>query len=231
MSYVFAPSPTVSVPVVGSAQQFPVHRIYCVGRNYEDHAVEMGHSGREPPFFFMKPADAVLVVKGNESADLPYPSLTNNLHHEIELVVAIGVGGKDIAVADALGHIYGYAVGLDMTRRDLQNDMKKQGRPWCIGKGFDHSAPIGPITPAPAVPDINQAEITLLVNGTVRQTSVISRLIWNVAETIAQLSSAWALQPGDLIYTGTPAGVAAVVPGDALVGSITGLTPITLKVR
>ncbi len=231
MTYAFTPSPTVSVPVVGSAQQFPVHRIYCVGRNYEDHAIEMGHSGREPPFFFMKPADAVLVVKAGETADLPYPSLTHNLHHEIELVVAIGLGGKDIAIEEALLHIYGYAVGLDMTRRDLQNDMKKQGRPWCIGKGFDHSAPIGPITPAQAVPGINQAAITLQVNGGVRQTSQISRLIWNVAETIAQLSSAWALQPGDLIYTGTPAGVAAVVPGDVLAGSITGLTPIKLQVR
>ncbi len=230
MTYVFTPSPTVSVPVVGSTQQFPVHRIYCVGRNYEDHAVEMGHTGREPPFFFMKPADAVLVVNAGETADLPYPSLTHNLHHEIELVVAIGVGGKDIAVEDALLHIYGYAVGLDMTRRDLQNDMRKQGRPWCIGKGFDHSAPIGPITPAQAVPSISQAEISLQVNGALRQTSLISRLIWNVTETIAQLSSAWELQPGDLIYTGTPAGVAAVVSGDVLAGSITGLTPIKLQV-
>ena len=230
MAYVFQPSPTTSVPVVGTDALFPVHRIYCVGRNYEEHALEMGHSGREPPFFFMKPADAVLVVRQGSTAVLPYPSLTHNLHHEIELVVAIGVGGKDIDAADAHRHIFGYAVGLDMTRRDLQNDMKKQGRPWCIGKGFDQSAPIGPITPAKALPNINQADICLRVNGVVRQHSQINRLIWNVSETIAQLSQAWALQPGDLIYTGTPAGVAAVVHGDSLEGSIAGLTPISLKV-
>ena len=230
MQYTFAPAPTVSVPVVGTEAQFPVHRIYCVGRNYEEHAQEMGHSGREPPFFFMKPADAVVVASAGQSAALPYPSLTHNLHHEIELVVAIGVGGKNIAVEQASAHIFGYAVGLDMTRRDLQNDMKKQGRPWCIGKGFDHSAPIGPITPAQQVPGINSADIRLQVNGALRQHSQIGRLIWNVAETISQLSSAWALQPGDLIYTGTPAGVAAVVAGDTLTASIDGLTPITLNV-
>ena len=137
MRYVFNPAPTVSLPVVGSPLRFPVHRIYCVGRNYEDHAKEMGFSGREPPFFFMKPADAVLEANAGETATLPYPSLTHNLHHEIELVVAIGKGGKNIKATDAQQHIFGYAVGLDMTRRDLQNEMKKQGRPWCIGKGFD----------------------------------------------------------------------------------------------
>ena len=230
MQYTFAPSPVVSVPVVGSAAQFPVHRIYCVGRNYEEHAQEMGHSGREPPFFFMKPADAVVVVNTGETTALPYPSLTSNLHHEVELVVAIGTGGKNIPVEQASAHIFGFAVGLDMTRRDLQNDMKKQGRPWCIGKGFDHSAPIGPITPALAVPGIAAADISLHVNGALRQQSQISRLIWNVAETIAQLSSAWALQPGDLIYTGTPAGVGAVVAGDTLLANIDGLTPISLTV-
>ncbi len=230
MDYCFAPAPIVSVPVVGTVAQFPVHRIYCVGRNYEEHAQEMGHSGREPPFFFMKPADAVLVVAPGQTAALPYPSLTHNLHHEVELVVAIGVGGKNIAAENASAHIFGYAVGLDMTRRDLQNDMKKQGRPWCIGKGFDHSAPIGPITPAPDAPAVHTANISLQVNGTLRQQSQISRLIWNVAETIAELSSAWALQPGDLIYTGTPAGVAAVQAGDTLTASIDGLTPISLTV-
>lgn len=230
MDYVFPPSPTAAIPVVGSSQFFAVHRIYCVGRNYEEHAQEMGHSGREPPFFFMKPADAVLLAQPGETTDLPYPSLTNNLHHEIELVVAIGKGGRNIAVEQAQQHIFGYAVGLDMTRRDLQNDMKKQGRPWSIGKGFDHSAPIGPITPATAVPHIAAAEISLRVNGAVRQSSHIERLIWNVSETIAQLSSAWTLQVGDLIYTGTPAGVGAVVVGDLLEGSITGLSPIALKV-
>jgi fumarylpyruvate hydrolase len=231
MDFVFTPAPVVSVPVVGTHAQFAVHRIYCVGRNYEEHAREMGHTGREPPFFFMKPADAVVVVNAGDTASLPYPSLTSNLHHEIELVVAIGVGGKNIAVDQAANHIFGYAVGLDMTRRDLQNDMKKQGRPWCIGKGFDHSAPIGPITRAAAVPGIHQADISLKVNGVQRQSSQISQLIWNVAETIAQLSAAWALQPGDLIYTGTPAGVGAVAAGDTLEGAITGLTPIALNVR
>jgi len=230
MDYCFAPAPTVSVPVVGQTAEYPVHRIYCVGRNYEEHAKEMGHTGREPPFFFMKPADAVVVVNAGDTVTLPYPSLTHNLHHEIELVVAIGKGGANIAVEHAAEHIFGYAVGLDMTRRDLQNDMKKQGRPWCIGKGFDYSAPIGPITPAIQVPDIGQANICLQVNGVTRQQSQISQLIWNVAETIAQLSAAWALQPGDLIYTGTPAGVGAVVAGDALAGSIDGLTPIALYI-
>jgi len=230
VDYVINPSPVVSVPVVGTSAQFPVHRIYCVGRNYAEHAQEMGHSGREAPFFFMKPADAVLVCPPGQTVALPYPSLTSNLHHEVELVVAIGTGGKDIPVDQALQHIFGYAVGLDMTRRDLQNDMKKQGRPWCIGKGFDHSAPIGPITPATAVPDIGQADISLQVNASVRQSSQISQLIWSVAETIAQLSAGWTLQPGDLIYTGTPAGVAAVVRGDRLQASITGLTAIDLQV-
>jgi fumarylpyruvate hydrolase len=229
MSYAFEPTPVVSVPVVGKAERFPVHRIYCVGRNYEEHAKEMGFTGREPPFFFMKPADAVLVVNAGETGDMPYPSLTKNLHHEIELVVAIGKGGKNIKAADAMSHIYGYAVGLDMTRRDLQNDMKKQGRPWCIGKGFDHSAPINPITPAAKAGDVANAEIYVQVNGQDRQRSTTSQLIWNIAETIEHLSAAWELQAGDLIYTGTPEGVGAVVAGDTLVGSVAGLGE--LKVR
>ncbi len=230
MNTVFSPAPGVTVPVVGTSAQFPVHRIYCVGRNYVEHAQEMGHTGREPPFFFMKPADAVLVVPPGSVTPLPYPSLTKNLHHEIELVVAIGTGGKNIAVEQAESHIFGYAVGLDMTRRDLQNEMKAQGRPWCIGKGFDHSAPIGPITPKEAAGDISRAAISLQVNQAVRQNSTVAQLIWNIAETIAELSNAWALQPGDLIYTGTPAGVGAVLPGDTLRGSISGLTDIELKV-
>ena len=230
MTFVFPPAPIVSVPVVGSSALFPVHRIYCVGRNYAEHAREMGHSGREPPFFFMKPNDAVLVVSPGVVANLPYPSLTQNLHHEIELVVAIGTGGKDIPVDQAQAHIFGYAVGLDMTRRDLQSDMKAQGRPWCIAKGFDHSAPIGPITPKAAAGDIGHAAINLQVNGVPRQQGSIDQLIWNISDTIAQLSAAWALQPGDLIYTGTPAGVGAVVRGDSLRGSISGLTTIELQV-
>ena len=230
MNYLFTPPPVVSVPVLGHTERFPVHRIYCVGRNYEDHAKEMGFTGRESPFFFIKPTDALVVVNAGETGTLPYPSLTHNFHHEIELVVAIGKGGKNIQVADAMAHIYGYAVGLDMTRRDLQNDMKKQSRPWCIGKAFDASAPIGPITPVAQAGDITQAEIFVQVNGTDRQRSQVSKLIWNIAEIIAHVSTAWALQPGDLIYTGTPEGVGAVVPGDTLHGGVSGLQSISLQV-
>jgi fumarylpyruvate hydrolase len=230
-TYVFPPAPTPAVPVVGQSAQFAVHRIYCVGRNYEDHAKEMGHSGREAPFFFMKPADAILNCPADSTTGLPYPTLTSNLHHEIELVVAIGLGGSNIAAADAHRHIFGYAVGLDMTRRDLQNDMKKQGRPWCIGKGFEHSAPIGAITPAAQVPNMAQAEIALTVNGQDRQRSNVAKLIWNIAETIEQLTAAWTLQAGDLIFTGTPEGVGAVVRGDVLLGSVTGLHSINVRVE
>ncbi|TSA13818.1 MAG: FAA hydrolase family protein [Comamonadaceae bacterium] len=230
MSYVFNPAPVVSVPVFGSALRFPVHRIYCVGRNYEEHAKEMGFSGREAPFFFMKPADALLVVNPGETGRMPYPTLTSNLHHEIELVVALGKGGKNIAAADAHKHIFGYAVGLDMTRRDLQNEMKKLGRPWSISKGFDHSAPIGAITAAADAPDIASAEILLQVNGQQRQRSQIAKLIWNISEVIEHLSAAWELQSGDLIYTGTPEGVAAVVAGDSMSAGVTGLQSITVTV-
>jgi fumarylpyruvate hydrolase len=230
MNYVFTPPAPVSVPVVGCAERFPVHRIYCVGRNYEDHAKEMGGTGRELPFFFLKPADTLLVAEPGYTTTLPYPSLTNNLHHEIELVVAIGQGGRNIRAQDAARHIYGYAVGLDMTRRDLQTEMKKQGRPWCIGKAFEHSAPIGPITRAHEAGDIQNAALWLHVNGSERQRSNVARQIWNVAETIEQLSTAWTLQAGDLIYTGTPEGVAAVVPGDTLVGGVDGLDSISLRV-
>jgi fumarylpyruvate hydrolase len=230
MNYLFPPTATVAVPVVGETAQFPVHRIYCVGRNYEEHAKEMGFTGREPPFFFLKPADALIVVPDGQTGVQPYPSLTHNFHHEIELVVAIGTGGKNIKAAEAIKHIYGYAVGLDMTRRDLQNEMKKQGRPWCIGKAFDHSAPIGPITPVAQAGEVAQAEIGLQVNGQIRQTSTISKLIWNIAETIEHLSAAWELQAGDLIYTGTPEGVAAVVPGDVLTGHVSGLGSLSVKI-
>jgi fumarylpyruvate hydrolase len=230
MSFVFTPPPLVSVPVVGTLDRFPVHRVYCVGRNYEEHAKEMGFTGREPPFFFLKPADAVVVVEAGQTGVIPYPSLTSNLHHEIELVAAIGTGGKNIKAADALKHIFGYAVGLDMTRRDLQGEMKKQGRPWCIGKAYDHSAPIGPITPADKAGDVANAELYLQVNGKDRQRSTVSKLIWNLAETIEHLSTAWELQPGDLIYTGTPEGVAAVVSGDTMVGEVKGLGTLTVKV-
>ncbi len=229
MSYVFPPPPVPSVPVRGTKQRFAVHRIYCVGRNYAEHAKEMGFSGREPPFFFMKPADAIFALEEGETGALPYPGLTTNLHHEIELVVAIGKGGKDIVAADAAQHIYGYAVGMDMTRRDLQNDMKKQGRPWCIGKGFDHSAPIGPITPVAEAGAVERAAIWLRVNGVQRQRSTLTQLIWSVAETIEHLSAAWQLQPGDLIFTGTPEGVGAVVRGDRLEGGVDGLAYLQLE--
>ena len=230
MSYVIPPAPQASVPVVGSTQRFPVHRIYCVGRNYAEHAKEMGFTGREPPFFFMKPADAVLPVNPGETGQMPYPTLTKDLHHEIELVVAIGKGGKHIAAADALSHIWGYAVGLDMTRRDLQGEMKKQGRPWCIGKAFEASAPISAITPVQQAGNVAQAEIWLQVNGQDRQRSHISQLIWNIAETIEHLSQAWELQPGDLIMTGTPEGVSAVQAGDVLEGGITGLGTLRVQI-
>jgi fumarylpyruvate hydrolase len=232
MSYVL-PAPRVSaVPVAGgeSGAKFPVHRIYCVGRNYVDHAIEMGHSGREPPFFFMKPADAVLPVTEGLVGQMRYPSLTRDLHHEVELVVAIGKGGRDIKAADATGHIWGYAVGLDMTRRDLQGEAKKLGRPWCIGKGFDQSAPIGPIRPA-AQCYVNAAtRIALDVNGTPRQHSVIGKLIWSVPEIIEQLSAAWDLAPGDLIFTGTPEGVAAVLEGDTLHARIDGVGSLQVQI-
>ena len=231
MSFVITPPAVVSVPVVGTADRFPVARVYCVGRNYEEHAKEMGFTGREPPFFFIKPTDALVVVNANETGTIPYPSLTKNLHHEIELVVAISTGGKDIKAADAHKHIYGYAVGLDMTRRDLQGEMKKQGRPWEIGKSYDHSAPIGPIVPAAQAGDSANAEISLQVNGRDRQRSTVSKLIWNIGEIIEHLSAAWELQPGDLIYTGTPEGVAAVVSGDTMLGVVAGLPALTVKVQ
>jgi fumarylpyruvate hydrolase len=230
MSYVFNPAPVVTVPVAGKTERFPVHRIYCVGRNYVEHAKEMGFTGREAPFFFLKPADAAVVVPQGETGTMAYPSLTKDLHHEVELVVAIGTGGRNIKAADAHKHIYGYAVGLDMTRRDLQGEMKKQGRPWCIGKAFEQSAPIGPITPAAQAGDVANAQILLKVNGQDRQRSNVWKLIWNIGEIIEHVSTAWDLQAGDLIYTGTPEGVAAVAVGDTLEGSVTGLGNLSLRI-
>jgi fumarylpyruvate hydrolase len=230
MSYVIPAPRQATVPVVGGGE-FPVRRIYCVGRNYAEHAQEMGFTGREPPFFFLKPADAVLPVADGATGEMAYPPLTKNLHHEIELVVAIGTGGRDIAVEDAARHIWGYAIGLDMTRRDLQGEMKKQGRPWCIGKGFDQSAPIGPIHPMAATGELTRGAITVAVNGQPRQKGDLSELIWSVNETIATLSRAWTLQPGDLVFTGTPAGVGAVVAGDVMEGAIEGLGTLRVAVR
>ena len=224
-----APSP-VLVPVAGGGS-WPVRRVYCVGRNYEEHAKEMGFTGREPPFFFMKPADAIVVVPEGATGEIAYPPGTSNLHYELELVAAIGTGGANIRAADAMRHVWGYAVGLDMTRRDLQGEMKKQGRPWEIGKAFDQSAPIGPIVPAARAPGATAATIELKVNGAVKQSSSTSKLIWSVAETIEHLSAAWRLEPGDLIFTGTPEGVGPLVPGDRVEARIDGLAPLSFTVK
>ncbi len=230
MTLVFTPPSITTVPVAGGGE-FPVRRIYCVGRNYVEHAQEMGFTGREPPFFFMKPTDAVVAVPDGETGLIDYPSVTKNFHYEIELVVAIGTGGRDIKAVDATKHIWGYAVGLDMTRRDIQGDMKKQGRPWCIGKGFDQSAPTGPITPYAQTGELLAGAITLDVNGVRKQTGDLNQLIWSVNEIIEQLSQAWTLQAGDLIMTGTPAGVGPVVSGDVMVGTVEGLGAIKVAVR
>jgi fumarylpyruvate hydrolase len=230
MTLVFTPPAITTVPVVGGGE-FPVRRIYCVGRNYVEHAQEMGFTGREPPFFFMKPTDAVVAVPDGETGVIDYPTVTKNFHYEIELVVAIGTGGRDIAAADATKHIWGYAVGLDMTRRDIQGDMKKQGRPWCIGKGFDQSAPVGPIAPFAQTGELLTGAITLDVNGVRKQTGDLNQLIWSVNEIIEQLSLAWTLQAGDLIMTGTPAGVGPVVSGDVMVGTVEGLGTLQVAVR
>jgi fumarylpyruvate hydrolase len=230
MEYVFPPAPTISIPVLGRDARFPVRNVYCVGRNYADHAREMGYTGREPPFFFMKPASALLVVEAGQTGEMSYPSLTASLHHEIELVAAIGTGGADIPAAQASRHVFGYAVGLDMTRRDLQEDMKRQSRPWEIGKAFDQSGPIGPIVPAADAGDPEHAEISLQVNGNDRQRSSVSSLIWTIGEIIEHVSAAWQLQPGDLVFTGTPEGVAAVEKGDTLLGEIDGLPPLACRI-
>jgi fumarylpyruvate hydrolase len=225
--------PTVeqpSVAISGSSARFPVRRVYCVGRNYADHAKEMGASGREPPFFFFKPSDALFNVAAGTTQEWPYPSMTQDLHHEVELVVAVGRGGKNIAVSDAAKHIWGYAVGLDMTRRDLQAAMKKEAKPWCIGKGFDHGAPIGPLFPIESTGEITAGPITLKVNGEVRQQGDIADLIWSINEVIAHVSNAWVLQAGDLIYTGTPAGVGPVARGDVMTVEATRVGGFALKV-
>ena len=217
--------PLVAVPVAGGGR-FPVRRIFCVGRNYAAHAREMGHDpNREPPFFFTKPADALVI--GGE--DTPYPPQSNDLHHEMEQVVAIGTGGADIAAAGALGHVWGYAAGLDLTRRDLQAEAKKLGRPWDMAKGFDHSAPIGLLVPAAGI-DPGRGRIELRVNGELRQSSDLDQLIWSVPEVIAYLSHLVRLAPGDLIFTGTPEGVAACERGDVLEGMIEGVGPVRTRI-
>ena len=232
-NFIFPPQAPVGLPVNGSDAAFPVRRVYCVGRNYAAHAREMGFDpDREPPFFFCKPNDAasIVPVPAGVTVELPYPPRTENYHYEIELVVAIGKAGRDIAPEDAPAHIFGYAVGLDMTRRDLQMRMREQGRPWEIGKAFDYSAPIGPITARRDVGAVDAGAIALTVDGKTVQGSDITHLIWNVSETIAQLSTLFELQPGDLIMTGTPEGVGAVTRGQTMTGTIDGLEPISVKV-
>src|SRR5690606_30940339 len=231
MSYVISAPEVVAVPVHGSSDTFPVRRVYCVGRNYAAHAREMGFDpDREPPFFFCKPADAVRPVAEGESLSIAYPAETNNYHYAIELVAAIGKGGSNISLEDALSHVWGYAVGLDMTRRDLQMKMREAGRPWEIGKAFDDSAPIGPLYPAAKVGHLEKAGIKLEVNGQTKQSSSLDKLIWSVAETVSYLSRFFRLEPGDLIYTGTPEGVGPVVAGDHMVGSVEGLGTLSVKV-
>ena len=229
MNYAVNFRPTPTLPVAESNQAFPVGRIYCVGRNYAEHAREMGHDPeREPPFFFMKPADAVLPAGADSAVQMHYPSLTKSLHHEVELVVAIGTGGRDIKAADAMQHVWGYGVGVDMTRRDLQGEAKKLARPWDIGKGFEESAPISALVPAAQAAIGADTRIWLDVNGTRRQDSTIGKLIWNIPEIIEHLSTAWTLAPGDLIFTGTPEGVNAVEVGDEIALGVDGVG--TLKV-
>jgi len=228
VDYVIPAPPQAAVPVRGGGL-FPVRRIFCVGRNYAAHAREMGADpDREPPFFFTKPADALLTG----GADMPYPPQTADLHHEIELVVAIGTGGANIPVAEARGHIWGYAAGIDMTRRDLQGAAKKAGKPWDMGKGFDHSAPIGDMVPAAEIGRKygEDGHVLLHVNGSERQEGDLADMIWSIPEIIATLSTFVTLAPGDLIFTGTPEGVAAVKPGDALEGFISGLPPVSVKI-
>ena len=230
MDYVIAPPAQASLPIEGSEQRFPLRRIYCVGRNYAEHAKEMGFTGREDPFFFCKPADAAVAIKTGETGSIPYPPKTSNLHYEMELVVVLGKGGRDIPVNQANDHIWGYALGLDMTRRDLQGESKKQGRPWETGKAFDQSAPMGPIYPRERVGDLSKGAIWLDVDGVRKQSSDLSQMIWSIPESISYLSGLFELQPGDAIFTGTPEGVGAVVSGNVLTGGVDGLGTISVKI-
>ncbi|MBV2205674.1 MAG: fumarylacetoacetate hydrolase family protein [Pseudomonas sp.] len=231
MSYVVKVPEVVALDVQGSADKFPVRRVYCVGRNYAEHAREMGFDpDREPPFFFCKPADAVVPVAAGDTLELEYPSETSNYHYEIELVVAIGKAGKDVSLEQAAGHVWGYAVGLDMTRRDRQMEMRQMGRPWEIGKAFDRSAPIGPLYPGLSLAQVEGSDIWLEVDGEIRQRSEIRKLIWSVPEIVSYLSRFFELQPGDLIMTGTPEGVGAVERGQLMVGAVGDLTPLQVRI-
>jgi fumarylpyruvate hydrolase len=226
--FVFAPHPLPSLPIAGSDARFPIHRIYCVGRNYADHALEMGHDpSREAPFFFQKNADSVL----QPLQDFPYPSASKDVHHEIELVVALHAGGSDIPAAHALDCVFGYGVGLDMTRRDLQGEAKKAGKPWEVGKAFEHAAPCSALHPAAKIGHPQSGAIWLKVNGAVRQQGDLNQMIWKVPEMISYLSGLFTLRAGDLIYSGTPAGVGPVVRGDRLEGGIDGVGTLDLSVH
>ena len=224
--YAVPPPPLPALPVAGSDLLFPVRRIYCVGRNYLAHVRELGNDEKAPPLFFAKAPDMIVA----DGSTIPYPPLTQNLHHEVELVVGISVGGANISVDRALDHVYGYAVGFDMTRRDLQQAAAKAGRPWEIGKSYDNSAPCSAIYPASQVGHLNRGKIQITVNGQVRQDSDISLMMWNVAEIIHYLSLQVTLEPGDLIFTGTPEGVGPVVSGDEMAGSVEGLGQLKIKI-
>ncbi|MDS9469236.1 fumarylacetoacetate hydrolase family protein [Paracoccus sp. MBLB3053] len=225
--YVFPPTPTPTIPVAGSDKLFPVRRIYCVGRNFAEHAIEMGHDpDREPPFFFQKNADAI-VPPGQ---DFPYPPCSSDVHHEIELVVALKSGGTDIPLESALDCVFGYGTGLDMTRRDLQASAKKMGRPWEVAKSFEASAPCSAIHPVSLIGHPTQGAIWAKVNGTIRQSGDLDQMIWKVPEMISYLSRLFELKPGDVIFAGTPAGVGAIVPGDEISGRIEGVSEIAVKV-
>lgn len=226
MQYVISPPPVPTLPVAGSDQQFPVRRIYCIGRNYAEHAIEMGHDpNKEPPFFFQKNPDNIEL-----SGEFPYPPKSSDVHFEIELVVALKSGGANIPVDQAINHVFGYAVGLDMTRRDLQGEAKKLGRPWEIGKAFERSAPCGPLVPADRVGPLTQGAVTLEVNGELRQKGDVNQMIWKIPEMISYLSDYFTLAPGDLIMSGTPAGVGAVNKGDRMRGVVEGVGEITVTV-
>jgi fumarylpyruvate hydrolase len=225
------PLPATTIPIVGVSEVFPVRRIYCIGRNYAAHAIERGSDPtREPPFFFQKPTDAIQNVAVGTVADHPYPSLTKNYHHEVELVAALKSGGTNIPAEQALDHVYGYALGLDMTRRDLQNGMSAEKKPWEIGKSFDHAAVIGPIHPVAKTGHFAKGAISLSVNGTVRQDSNLDKMIWSVAEQIAKLSEAFELKAGDIIYSGTPENVGPVVKGDVLLCKLEGLPDMSIRI-
>jgi fumarylpyruvate hydrolase len=224
--YVVTPPARVAIPVLASEKKFPVRRIYCVGRNYAEHVREMGGDARQSPFFFQKPADAIVL----DGARVPYPALTKDFQHEVELVMAIGKAGSDIDAEAAENHVFALAVGIDLTRRDLQVRAREAGRPWEIGKSFDHSAPIGVLHPTNGAALPRAGEFSLSVNGTIRQSADLSQMIWSCAEIVSELSRQYRLEPGDLIYTGTPAGVGRLLAGDKVTGRVADLTPLSLTV-